>query len=88
VSASQPSMLANYLLVSLLWQVFDYEWVEEVSLLAVKLVIKLVVGVSSQLGSLFLGTILGLGTSKAVWPGWMVLDRNLGDEWSFWGEFV
>jgi len=69
VLASQLSTLANCSLVLLLWQDFDYEWVEEVGLLAVKLVIVLVVGASSQLGSLFAGTILGLGIGKAIWPG-------------------
>ena len=48
VLASWPSMLANCLLVLLLWQGFDYEWVEEVGLLAVKLVIVLVTEASSQ----------------------------------------
>jgi len=43
--------------------------VEEVGLLAVKLVIGLVVGASSQLESLPTGTILGPGTDEAVWPG-------------------
>jgi len=43
--------------------------VEEVGLLAVKLVIGLVAGVSSQLGSLSARTILCLGTGKAIWPG-------------------
>ncbi len=38
----------------------DHEWVEEVDLLAVKLVIRLVVGVSFQLGLLSVGMILGL----------------------------
>ena len=52
-----------------------------VSLLAVKLVIELVMGASSQLGSLSAGTILGPGTGKTVWPGWIVLEGDLGDEW-------
>jgi len=47
VFTSQQSMLANYLLVLLLWYGFDHEWVEEVSLLDVRLVIELVVGASS-----------------------------------------
>ena len=47
VLASQPSILANCLWVLLLQQSFDYEQVEEVGLLANKLVIGLVVGVSS-----------------------------------------
>jgi len=77
-------MLANCLLVLLLWQGFDCEWVEEVGLLAVKLVIGLVVEASSQLGSLSTGTILGPETGKAVWPGWIVLDGDLGDDWPLW----
>ena len=47
---------------------------EDVGLLAVKLVLELVAGTSSQLGSLSAGTILGPGTGEAVWPGWTVLD--------------
>jgi len=77
-------MLANCLLVLLLWQGFDCEWVEEVGLLAVKLVIGLVVEASSQLGSLSTGTTLGPETDKAVWPGWIVLDGDLGDDWPLW----
>jgi len=50
-------------------------------LLAVKLVIGLVVGAFSQLGSLSTGMILGPGTGKTVWPGWIVLKRDLRDEW-------
>ena len=44
------------------------------------LVIGLVVGASSQLGSLSAGTILGLGTGKTVWAGWIVLEGDLRDE--------
>ena len=40
--ASQPSMSANCSLVLSLWQDFDHEWVEEVGLLAVRLVIGLI----------------------------------------------
>jgi len=58
----------------------DYERVEEVGLLAVKLVIGLVVGTSSQLGSLSAGMILGPGTGKTVQPGWIVLKEDLGDK--------
>jgi len=58
-------MLVNCSLVLSLQQSFDYEQVEEVGLLAV---IVLVVGASSQLGSLFTGMILGPGTGKTVWP--------------------
>jgi len=59
----------------------DHERVEEVGLLAVKLVIELVVEASSQLRSLSTETILRLGTGKTVQPGWIVLERDLGDEW-------
>ena len=80
--ASWPSTLASCSLVlSLCWGL-DYEQVEEVGLLAVKLVIGLVVGASSQLGSLSTGTILGPETGETVWPGWIVLEGDLGDEWS------
>jgi len=41
--ASQPSTLANYSLVLLLWQGFDCEWVEELDLLVAKLVVRLVI---------------------------------------------
>ena len=68
VLASRPSTLANCSLVFSLWQGFDHEQVEEVGLLAVKLVLGLVVGASSQLGLLFTETILGLGTGEAVQP--------------------
>jgi len=40
--------------------------VEEVGLLAVKLVIGLVAGVSSQLGLLSVGIIIGPGTGEAI----------------------
>jgi len=80
VLASRPSTLASCSLVLLLRQGLDHERVEEVGLLAAKLVIGLVVGASSQLGSLSAGTILGPGTGKAVWPGWIVLERDLGNE--------
>ena len=59
-------MLANCSLVLSLRQGFDCEQVEEVSLLAVKLVIGLVAGVSFQLGLLSVGTILGPGTGEAI----------------------
>ena len=62
-------MLANCSLVfSLQWNL-DYEQVEDVGLLAVKLVIGLVAGASSQLESLSAGTMLGPGTNKASQPG-------------------
>ena len=78
--ASRPSTLANCSLVLSLRQDFDCERVEEVGLLAIKLVIELV-GASSQLGSLSVGMILGLGTGKTVWAGWIVLEGDLRDEW-------
>ena len=67
--ASRPSTSANCLLVFSLRQGFDCERVEEVGLLAVKLVLELVVGASSQLGSLSAGTILGPETDETVWLG-------------------
>jgi len=42
--------------------------VEDVGLLAVKLVLGLVVGASSQLGLLSTGTILRPGTGEAIQP--------------------
>ena len=61
-------MLANCSLVLLLQQSFDHEWVEEVNLLAIKLVVGLAEA-SFQLGSLSTETILRPGTGKTVWPG-------------------
>jgi len=58
----------------------DHEQVEEVGLLAVKLVIGLVVGASSQLESLSAGMILGPGIGETVWPGWIVLEGDLRDK--------
>ena len=72
VLSSWLSTSANCSLVFSLQQGFDHERVEEVGLLTVKLVLGLVVGASSQLGSLSTGTILG--------PGWIVLEGDLGDE--------
>jgi len=80
VLASQPSTSANCLLELLLRRGFDHERVEDIGLLAVKLVLGLVVGASSQLGSLSTGTILGPGTSETVQAGWIVLEGDLGDE--------
>jgi len=60
--------LANCSLLLLLRWSFDYEQVEEVGLLAVKLVIELVVGASFKLGLLSTGTILGPETGENVWP--------------------
>jgi len=84
VLASRLSTLASCSLVLSLWQCLDHERVEEVGLLAVKLVIGLVVGVSSQLGSLSAGTILGPETGETVWPGWIVLEGDLRDERPLW----
>ena len=78
--ASQPSTSASCSLVLLLQWGFDCERVEEVGLLAAKLVLGLVVGASSQLGSLSAGTILGPGTGETVRAGWIVLEGDLGDE--------
>ena len=54
--SSQPSISAHYSLVLLLLWSFNCEWVEEVGLLYVRLLIRLVAGASSQVGSLSLGT--------------------------------
>jgi len=80
VLASRPSTSANCLLeLSLQWS-FDCERVENVGLLAVKLVLRLVVGASSQLGSLSIGMILGPGTGETVRASWIVLEGDLGNE--------
>ena len=50
----------------LLQRSLERERVEEVGLLAIKLVIRLVVGTSFQLGSLSARTILGPGIGKTV----------------------
>ena len=39
VLASRPSTLANCSLVLLLWQSFDYEWVKDIDLLAILLLV-------------------------------------------------
>ena len=80
VLASRPSTLANCLLVLSLRRSFDRERVEDVGLLAAKLVLGLVVGASSQFGLLSAGTILGPGTGETVQAGWIVLEGDLGDE--------
>ena len=80
VLASRPSISANCSLVFSLRRGFDRERVEEVGLLAAKLVLGLVVGASSQLGSLSAGTILGPGTGETVWAGWIILEGDLRDE--------
>ena len=66
VLASQPSMSANCLLVFLLQQGLDCEWVEDVSLLAIIVLVVGLAGASSQLGSLSTGTILGPRIGKTV----------------------
>ena len=66
VLTSWPSTLANCLLELLFWQSFDYEQVKNIGLLAVKLVLVLVAGASSQLISLFIRIILGPGIGKTV----------------------
>ena len=80
VLASRPSTSANCLLVLSLQQCFDHERVEDVGLLAILLlVLGLVVGASSQFGSLSVGMILGPGTGKIVQTGWIVLEEDLAD---------
>ena len=77
---SRLSTSASCSLVLSLRQGFDHKRIEEVGLLAVKLVIGLVVEASSQLGLLSAGTILGPGTGKTVQLGWIILEGDLGDE--------
>ena len=84
VLTSWLSTLANCLLVLLFQQSFNYEQVKDVGLLAVKLVLGLVAGASSQLISLFVRTMLGPGTGKTVWPDWIVLDRDFRNDWPLW----
>ena len=67
--ANWPSTSANCLLVLLLRQGFDHKQVEDVSLLAILLLVLGLVEASSQLGSLSAGMILGLRTGETVWPG-------------------
>ena len=80
VLASWPSTSANCLLVLSLRRGFDCKRVEDVGLLAILLLVLGLVGVSSQLGSLSAGTILGPGTGEIVQAGWIVLEGDLGDE--------
>ena len=68
VLASQPSISANCSLVLPLWQSLDYEWVEDVGLLAVVVLVIGLAGAFSQLGLLFAETILGPGTGKTIRP--------------------
>ena len=84
VLASRLSTSANCSLVlSLRWG-FDHERVEDMGLLAILLLVLGLVGASSQLGLLSAGTILGPGTGKIVWAGWIVLEGDLGDERPRW----
>ena len=53
-------------------------------LLAILLLVLGLAGASSQLGSLSAEMILGLGTGETVWPDWIVLEEDLGDEWPLW----
>ena len=82
VLASRPSTSAScsLVLVLSLRRGLDRERVEDVGLLAAKLVLGLVVGASSQFGSLSAGMILGPGTGESVQAGWIVLEGDLGDE--------
>ena len=79
--ASQLSTSSNCSLVLLLQRSFDHERVEEVGLLAIKLILGSIVGAFSQLESLSAGTILRPGTSKTIQPGWIVLEGDLRDKW-------
>ena len=80
VLASQPSTLANCSLVLSLQWGFNCERVENVGLLAILLLVLGLAGVSSQLGSLSTGMILGPGTGETVRTGWIVLEGDLRDE--------
>ena len=78
---SRLSTSANCSLVLSLRQGFDYEQVEDVGLLAILFLVLGLVGASSQLGLLSTGMILGPETGETVWPSWIVLEEDLGDEW-------
>ena len=80
VLASRPSTLANCSLVSSLRQGLDHEWVEDVGLLAILLLVLKLAGASSQLGLLSAEIILGPGTDETVQPGWIVLEGDFRDE--------
>ena len=62
----------------------DCEQVEDVSLLAILLLVLGLVGVSSQLELMFAGMILRPGTGETVQSGWIVLEGDLRDEWPLW----
>ena len=66
---SQPSILANCLLVFLLQQGLDHEQVEDIGLLAILLLVIGLARAFSQLRLLSTETILGPETDKTVWPG-------------------
>ena len=84
IFTSWLSTLANCSLVLLLWWGFDCEWVEEIGLLDIRLVIGLVAEAFSQLGSLSTGMIIGPGTDKTVQPGYIVWDGDLRDDQLLW----
>ena len=84
VLASWPSTSASCSLVLSLRQGFDHEWVEDVGLLAILLLVPGLAGASSQFGSLSTGMILGPGTGKTVRAGWIVLEGDLRDERPRW----
>jgi len=88
VLASQLSTSANCSLVFSLQWGFDCEWVKEVGLLAILLVVGLVVEASFQLESLSARTILGPGTGKTVWPGWIVLEGDFRNKWPLWWIYL
>jgi len=69
VLVSRPSTSANCSLVLSLQWGLDHKQIEDVSLLAVLLLVLGLAGASSQFGSLSTGTILGPGTGETVWPG-------------------
>ena len=82
VLASWPSTSANCLLVLLLRWGFDRERVEDMSLLAILLLVLGLARASSQLGSLSVEMILRPEMGKTVWPGWIVLEGDLRDDQS------
>ena len=84
VFTSWLSTLANCSLVLLFWWGIDYEWVVEVGLLDVKLVVKLIARASSPWGLLSVGMILRPETGETIWLGWIVQNRDLGDDWPLW----
>ena len=84
VLASRLSTSASCSLVLSLRQSFDHERIEDVGLLATKLVLGLVVGASSQFGSLSAGMILGPGTGETVRADWIVLEGDLRDKRPRW----